>query len=146
MFFSLTNRNVFPGVCNTDLGTSDFHNCICVSSKMFTPSHSKHKITYRSMKHFSENAFQNDVDSIPFHVCNIFDDIDDVSWMHDKLFMSVLDRHAPIKLKLWTNRFHTWTLLWEKPLIKEICGVANILKNIMINNSEWNMLCGGIVW
>ena len=96
----LTNKpKCFSGVCNTDQGTSDFHNCICVSSKMFAPSHSKHKITYRSMKHFSENAFQNDVDSIPFHVCDIFDDIDDVYWMHDKLFMSVLDRHAPIKTK-----------------------------------------------
>ena len=96
----LTNRpKCFSGVCNTDLGTCDFHNCICVSSKMFAPSHSKHKITYRSMKHFSESAFQNDVDSIPFHVCDIFEDIDDVYWMHDKLFMSVLDKHAPVKTK-----------------------------------------------
>ena len=30
------------------------------------------------MKHFSEIGFQNDVDSIPFHVYYIFDDIDDV--------------------------------------------------------------------
>ena len=37
--------------------------------------------------------------SIPFHVFDIFDDIDDVYWMHDKLFMSVLDRYAPIKTK-----------------------------------------------
>ena len=96
----LTNKpKCFSGVCNVDLGTSDFHKCICVSSKMFAPSHSKHKITYRSMKHFSENALRNDVDSIPFHVCDIFDDIDDVYWMHDKLFMSVLDKHAPIKTK-----------------------------------------------
>ena len=84
----LTNKpKCFSGVCNADLETSDFHNWICVSSKMFAPSHSKHEITYRSMKHFSENAFQNDVDSIPFHVCDIFDDIEDVYWMHDKLFM-----------------------------------------------------------
>ena len=66
---------------------------------MFAPSYSKHKITYRSMKHFSDIAFQNDVGSIPFHVSNIFDDIDDVYWMHDKLFMSVLDKHAPVKTK-----------------------------------------------
>ena len=51
----------------------------------------------------------------------------------------------PLKIKLWTHRFHTWTLPSEKPLIKEICGVANIFKTAMIN-SEWNMLCGGIVW
>ena len=63
---TLANRpKCFSGVCNTDLGTSDFHNCICVSSKMFAPSHSKHQIIYRVMKHFSEIGFQNDVDSIP---------------------------------------------------------------------------------
>ena len=34
----LTNKpKFFSGVCNADLGTSDFHNCICVSSKMFAP-------------------------------------------------------------------------------------------------------------
>ena len=59
----------------------------------------KHKSTYKSMKHFSENAFQNDVDCISFHVCDIVDDMDDVYWMHDKPFMSVLDKHAPIKTK-----------------------------------------------
>ena len=96
----LTNRpKCFSGVCNTDLGKSDFHNSIYVSSKMFAPSHSKHKITYRSMKHFSESAFQNNVDSIPFHVCDIVDDIDGVYWMHDTLFMAVLDKHAPVKTK-----------------------------------------------
>ena len=89
------------------------------------------------MKHFSESAFQNDVDSTPFHVCDIFDDIDDVYWMHDKLFMSVLDKQAPVKTK---------TVHWEKPLIKETCGVTNILETATINNSEWNMLCGGIMW
>ena len=35
----------------------------------------------------------------------------------------------PLKLKLWTHRFHIWTLHWEKPLIKETCGVANFFRN-----------------
>ena len=46
---------------------------------------------------YTIHAFQNDVDSIPFHVCNIFDDIDDAYWI--KLFMSILDEQAPIKPK-----------------------------------------------
>ena len=70
-----------------------------MSSKLFAPSHSKHKITHKSMKHFSENAFQNDDEYIPFYICDIFDDDGDVYWMHDKLFMSVWDAHAPIKTK-----------------------------------------------
>ena len=98
------------------------------------------------MKHFSEIAFQNDVDSIPFQVCDIFDDIDDVYWMHDKLLMSELDKHVAVKTKTVNIRFHIRTLHCEKPLIKEICGVANILETATISNSEWNMFCGGIMW
>ena len=79
------------------------------------------------MKHFSENAFQNNVYSILFHVEGIlpkgptrhayawqigpfwqdildvwyvFDDIDDVCWKYDKSVMSVLEKYAPIKTKL----------------------------------------------
>ena len=52
------------------------------------------------MKHLSENAFQNDVDSLPFHLCDMFDDIDDAYGMHDKSFMSILDKHTPIKTKI----------------------------------------------
>ena len=51
-----------------------------------------------------------------------------------------------LKLKLWTHSFHIWTLHCKKPLIKEKYGVAIISETATINTSEWNMLCGGIVW
>ena len=98
------------------------------------------------MKHFSESASQNDVDSFPLHLCDIFDDIDDVYWMHDKLFMSVLDKHAPVKTRTVNTQVPYTNSTLRKAINKETCGVENILETAMINISERNMLCGGIVW
>ena len=52
---------------------------------MFAPWHYKHKITYRGMKRFSENAFR-------------------MIWTN--MF--------PLKQDLWTHRFHAWNKQWEK--------------------------------
>ena len=96
----LTNKpRSFSGVINTDIGSSHFHNFIGVASKMFAPLFPKRKLVYRSMKHFCDDLFQNDLENVPFHVCNIFEDIDDIYWAQNNLFMSVLNEHAPLKVK-----------------------------------------------
>ena len=96
----LTNKpRSFSGVINVDIGSCDFHNFIGVASKMFAPVFVKRKVVYRSMKHFCDKSFQNDLDNVPFHVCNIFDDIDDICWAQNELFTSVLNEHAPLKVK-----------------------------------------------
>ena len=51
------------------------------------------------MKHFCDKSFQNDLDKVPFHICNIFEDIDDIYWAQNMLFTSVLNEHAPLKVK-----------------------------------------------
>ncbi len=54
-------------------------------------------IKYRSYKQFDDSHFINDLEHTPFHVANIFDDIDDQLWFHNTLFNSVIDQHAPKK-------------------------------------------------
>ena len=96
----LTNKpRSFSDSFNIDLGVSDFHNSIGVASKMFAPTQIKRKIYYRSMRKFNESSFQSDVNNIPFHVCDIFDDIDDKYWAHNLLVNDVLDSHAPLKTR-----------------------------------------------
>ena len=96
----LTNKpKCFNDTFNIDLGLSDHHTCVGVSTRAFAPDQVKRNISYRSMRKFSEVEFKNDVDCIPFHVCDIFDDIDDVYWAQNSLFMSVIEHHAPIKTK-----------------------------------------------
>ena len=96
----LTNKpRSFSGAINVDIGSSDFHNFIGVASKMFTPPFLKRKVVYRSMKYFCDKSFQNDLDKMPFHICNIFEDIDDIYWAQNMLFTSVLTEHAHLKVK-----------------------------------------------
>ena len=47
----LTNKPAsFSGCFNTDLGISDFHTCLGISSKLYLPTECKRKIFYRSKK------------------------------------------------------------------------------------------------
>ena len=39
-----------------------------------------------------------DLQSVPFNVAYVFDDIDDICWAWEKLYTDVLDRHAPLRL------------------------------------------------
>ena len=96
----LTNKpRSFVDSFNVDLGISDFHNFVGVATRMHAPVVQKNKITYRSMKHFSPEVFKQEVSQIPFHVSNIFDDVDDSYWFQDRLFQDVLNEHAPLKTK-----------------------------------------------
>ena len=71
----------------------------CVT-RLHMPRQMPHKITYRTYKKFDNSVFKQEIQQIPFHVCDIFDDIDDQSWAYNKLVCNVLDEHAPIKTKI----------------------------------------------
>ena len=38
-----------------------------------------------------------DLQSVPFNVAYVFDDIDNICWAWEKLYTDVLDRHAPLR-------------------------------------------------
>ena len=85
---------------NVSVGISDFHNLICAATRIHAPIQMKRKITYRSFKKFNEQKFNDDLEKVPLHVCNVFDDIDDVMWSFNHLLSEVVDAHAPVKTKL----------------------------------------------
>ena len=49
------------------------------------------------MKHFDHEDFNRDLSNVPFHVCDIFDDVDDIAWAQQHLLSSVINIHAPLK-------------------------------------------------
>ena len=55
------------------------------------------------MRNFHEDAFRADIERMPFHVSNVFDDIDDIYWAHSQMYQSVLNEHAPLKTKWVRN-------------------------------------------
>ena len=70
------------------------------ATRRFAPVQKPQNILYRSYKHFNDANFLLDLQSAPFHVMEIFDDADDMTWYTSTLIRDVIDAHAPLKSKL----------------------------------------------
>jgi hypothetical protein len=84
---------------NKSIGVSDFHNIVCAATRIKCQKFSPHIVTYRSFKKFCDEKFVEDLNAAPFHVCNIFNDVDDMLWFQSKLLTDVIESHAPLKTK-----------------------------------------------
>ena len=53
----------------------------------------------RRFKKFNDEEFNKDLQLVPFHAANVFDDTDDIYWAWEELYKNVLDDYAPIKCR-----------------------------------------------
>ncbi len=84
-----------------ETGLSDFHMMVCFATKINVTLKPKH-VTYRSFKHFSQDRFLADLSAVPsksvkkessfflhslvpFHVCEIFDHVEDAYGMYESV-------------------------------------------------------------
>ena len=86
-------------VLNSEFYLSDFHNIIGASTRRFAPVRKPYLLQYRSYKHFSDPMFLQDLSVAPFHVAEVFDDVNDMAWFTSKIISNVIDHHAPLKTK-----------------------------------------------
>ena len=56
-----------------------------------------HTISYRSFKNFNEQTFTSDLQDAPWDLIKVFDATNDVvdTWSH--MFLSIVDKHLPLK-------------------------------------------------
>lgn len=54
-------------------------------------------VTVRSFKNYRQESFVNDLSLVPWHVVDIFDNVNDKLSVFNKFFMDILDVHAPVK-------------------------------------------------
>ena len=59
--------------------------------------HSHQTITYRSFKHFDENAFINDLRQVPWEILESFNDVSECVQIWNILFLEIVNKHAPLK-------------------------------------------------
>ena len=71
------NGNKFAKTIACNTGLSDHHYMVASALKKHAPCVKNTDITYRSYRNLNVDAFRQDVESIPFSVCNVFDDIND---------------------------------------------------------------------
>jgi len=122
---------------NCSIGVSDFHNLICVATKMHAPIVGKRKIMYRSFKHFDDTKFNDDLQLIPFSVCDIFDDAEDAFWSYQYLLNEVIDVHAPKK----TRYLKKPQLPYMNGQLRKAINVKGMLKrkfHSFKDQSSWN--------
>ena len=96
----VSNPKRYIDTLNANFGLSDHHNIIGAATRRFAPSLKPHRIYYRSYKHFCEEKYLQDINCAPFHVADIFDDIDDMTWFHSSLIRTIIDENAPKKSKI----------------------------------------------
>ena len=64
---------------------------------MFLKINAHKSIKYRSFKSFDENAFLHDLSAVPWSNIESYGNIDNIFDAWYSLFISVIDKHAPIK-------------------------------------------------
>ncbi len=89
---------------NVNIGVSDHHNITLAASKLYVKRQPKKQIIYRSYKNLDDDEYLYDLQTAPFHVSHIFDDVDDQLWFHNKLLTDVIDTHAPMKKRVLRPR------------------------------------------
>ena len=80
---------------NTEM--SDFHNLVRTSTKFHVKQRKSTTFNYRSYTNFNVDSFTDDLSFIPYHIVDIFDDIDYSYWLWNELTMDVINELAPIK-------------------------------------------------
>jgi len=93
--FALQSGTIEVGLSDHKLVYTVFNRKVMKPKTSFTKA--------RCFKNFDEVAFNKDLAYVPFNVAYVFDDINDICWAWEKMYCSVLDDHAPMKLRKYRN-------------------------------------------
>ena len=96
----LTNKSrSFQNSSTVATGISDVHNMNLTSMRANYERLKPVQIRYRSYRHFREDLFLHDLGMMPFHKCSEIDDKEKAYELFKDMFLTVVNRHAPLKTK-----------------------------------------------
>lgn len=98
----------------------------------------KKTILYRSYKHFNEDLYKAELNSAPFHVADIFDDVNDSLWFCQNLIEEIIDHHAPRKKKIVKHK----QVPYMNSTLRRAINVRNMLRrkyNSYKSNERWKI-------
>lgn len=84
-----TNESIISS-CDVKVCAISDHNLVCMSMKLKTPRSRYAYITTMSYKHYDPNKFLSDLENVPFHMVEFFNDIDDRVYAFNSLFLEAL--------------------------------------------------------
>ena len=75
-------------------------NCmVCFATKMAVKQRKTKTVTYMFYKKFNDDKYMQDLSFVPFHIADIFDDINDEYWVYETHLKEVINEHAPLKTR-----------------------------------------------
>ncbi len=74
-------------------------NLICVVLKSFTPRLLPSQFTHGAYNGFNPENYLSDLQYAPFHVAEIFEDVDDQYWFCGSLITNITNEHTSLKTK-----------------------------------------------
>ncbi|XP_015747956.1 PREDICTED: uncharacterized protein LOC107327726 [Acropora digitifera] len=119
-----------------NIGLAD-HVPVFVVRKYARENHKAHnstRITYRNMKRFDEEAFQQSLQEAPWDTALVFDDIDDIVHSWEDIFNSILDSHCPWRVK--RVKQDTQVPWMTKKLLKQLHTRDHLLKVARISDDS----------
>ena len=102
----ITNKSVYiktTGVLDT--GLSDFHRLTYMVLKIHRPKPNRYKTVYRSTKGVDQGGFVESLSHCPFHIMDIFNEVDDKFYVCNSLYSDVVDEFFPVKARETKKRF-----------------------------------------
>ena len=134
----ITNKSKrFTSTICVDTGLSDYHFLVCTATKIQLSTLAPIIFKYRSYKHFNNDLFLEELSKIPYHVTEIFDDVNDSYWLWHQLTMQVVNEHAPLK----TGKVRGQRAPYMNGKLRRAINVKNMLKRKFekVGNKEnWN--------
>jgi hypothetical protein len=130
----ITNKpKRFINTISVDTGLSDFHCLLCTATKIQLSALKPTTFKYRSYRKFDNESFSNDLAMIPYHVTEIFDDVNDSYWLWHELTMEVVNDHAPLKIR----KIQGHSAPYMNGELRRAINVKNMLKRKYdkVNNS-----------
>ena len=82
-----------------------------IGTKFHVSKRKRTKIFYRSYKKFEETKFVHALSVAPFHVSEIYDEVDDAYWLCSTLLLEIVNEHAPIKQRVHRGMQET-RMIW----------------------------------
>ena len=71
---------------------------VCCATKMCCKTtQNETPVTYRCYEKFNDDKYLQDLSFVPFHIADIFDDINDEYWVYETILKDVINEHAPLK-------------------------------------------------
>ena len=136
---SLVDVRRLTNVLNVLIGISDFHNFISVATKMYKLNNTVREIAYRSYQRFNKLIYLHDLNSAPFYVSDVFNDVDDQYGFYNGLERN----HGPP----WTVKARQLPYMNDK-LSKAINVKGNLGRKYqkIKSSHSWNTFRNSEIW